>query len=187
VIEIKVNSKILLDKLNGHDKIKNDLVSLINKAPGDQLYGQDKYDDFIKKLDHSNSKSTDREWVKYLLPYLQTHFEKCVTNLGFEVYSIKDLWFQQYEKEGRHGWHIHSQNYTGIYYLELPESAPSTELVDPFNLDNKFNIPAKEGDIVIFPSFVIHRSSKVLTDVKKTIISFNIEFDKVNKNVSERL
>jgi|TARA_R100000081_G_C4714729_1_gene114748 hypothetical protein len=187
VIEIKVNSKILLDKLNGHDIIKNDLVSLIEKSSGDQLYGQDKYDDYIEKLDHSNSKSPEREWVKYLLPYLQTHFEKCTLNLGFEEYNIKDLWFQQYKKDGRHGWHIHSQNYTGIYYLELPESAPSTELVDPFNLNNKFNIPAKEGDIVIFPSFVIHRSSKVLENIRKTIVSFNIEFDKVSKNILERL
>jgi len=42
---------------------------------------------------------------------------------------------------------------------------------------------AKEGDIVIFPSFIVHRAPKVLLNIKKTIISFNLQFDFINPDV----
>ena len=41
---------------------------------------------------------------------------------------------------------------------------------------------AKEGDIVIFPSFIIHRSPKITEDVEKIIISFNLDFDEIDDN-----
>jgi len=68
-----------------------------------------------------------------------------------------------------------------VYYLELPDNAPKTELIDQYNINKKITVDAKEGDIVIFPSFVIHRAPKMLTDDRKTIISFNLEFDIINE------
>ena len=76
-----------------------------------------------------------------------------------------------------HNWHIHGENYTGVYYLELPDDTPKTELIDQY--DKKITVKANEGDIVIFPSFIIHRGPKVLNDSRKTIISFNLEFEDI--------
>ena len=186
--EIKIKSKILLDRLKGHGKIKKSILKLIDETPNECLqYKDEYYNDSIKKLDYSKCDSQHRPWVKTLLPYLQAHFDKCARHLGFKNCVIRDLWFQQYEKDNLHGWHTHGRNYTGVYYLELPKHSPLTELVDPTNFDKIFKIQAKEGDIVIFPSFVIHRSGKILEDIRKTIVSFNIEFDQLNKYTLEKL
>jgi len=186
--ELQIKTKIYLDKLNGHKKIKKNILELIEKSDSDTFKYKDVYyNDSIKKLDWNNNHIIDRPWVKVLLPFIQKHFKKCAKKLGFEKCHIKALWFQQYEKNNLHNWHIHAQNYTGVYYLELPKSAPLTELVDPCNIKNKFKIKAKEGDIVIFPSFVIHRSGKMLNDLQKTIVSFNIDFEDINKQTLMKL
>ena len=139
------------------------------------------------QLDYKDSVCNDRKWVKVLLPYIHNHFQKCAIKLGYEACHVNDLWFQQYIKGDLHGWHIHGHNYTGVYYLEFPKKSPSTELIDPSNLNKRFTIPAEEVDIVIFPSFVIHRSGRVLENIRKTIVSFNITFDKINNNALEIL
>jgi predicted 2-oxoglutarate/Fe(II)-dependent dioxygenase YbiX len=93
------------------------------------------------------------------------------------------MWFQQYVINDKHGWHTHAENYTGVYYLEMPEEAPKTELIDQYNINKKITIDAKEGDIVIFPSFIIHRAPKVQSDTRKTIISFNLEFYLIDEDI----
>ena len=42
------------------------------------------------------------------------------------------------------------------------------------------NLNCEEGDIVMFPSFMIHRAPPVQNDKTKTIISFNIEFKDID-------
>jgi hypothetical protein len=186
--QIKIKSNIILSKLKGHNKINKDLLKFIYEAPNESLSYKDEYYNYsINKLDYSKCGLEDRPWIKILLPYLQDHFNKCAKHLGFVNCIIRDLWFQQYEKGNSHEWHTHGRNYTGVYYLELPKQSPLTELVDPTNFNKKFKIKAKEGDIVIFPSFVIHRSGKVLTNIRKTIISFNLDFDHINKDTLKKL
>jgi len=182
--EITIKTKILLDKLKGHNKIKKNLLKLIDDYKADSLKHKDLYyDDLIEKLDWNSSRITNRPWVQVLLPFIEKHFIKCTKKLNLKDFYIRALWFQQYGKNGTHGWHVHEQNYTGVYYLELPKSAPLTELIDPTNIKNRFKIKAKEGDIVLFPSFVIHRSGKMKTKDRKTIVSFNLEFQHIDKQV----
>jgi hypothetical protein len=47
------------------------------------------------------------------------------------------------------------------------------------------DITAEEGDIVIFPSSIIHTSQVQKTNFLKTIISFNISFDDIKKDTYE--
>ena len=186
--ELTIKTKILLDKLKGHKKIKKDILKLINNYKADSFKNKDIYnDDLIKKLDWNNAREWERPWVKVLLPFIKDHFIKCAKKLNFEDYFLRALWFQQYAENGMHGWHIHEQNYTGVYYLELPQSAPLTELIDPTDIKNKFKIKAKEGDIVIFPSFVIHRSGRMQTKDRKTIVSFNLEFKDVSRKLLKKI
>ena len=93
------------------------------------------------------------------------------------------MWYQQYVKNNIHGWHTHGENYTGVYYLDFPKNASKTELIDQYNIHKKITIKAKEGDVVIFPSFIIHRSPKMTNDTKKTIISFNLQFNNINSSI----
>ena len=99
---------------------------------------------------------------------------------------IKKVWFQQYNKDDYHGWHIHGDNYTGVYYLDFPRGSTPTELIEQGSL-NKITIKAKEGDILIFPAFIIHRSPRIVKDIQKTIISFNIEMYSVNSSIFPKI
>ena len=58
----------------------------------------------------------------------------------------------------------------------MSEKCAKTELIDPFKQNKKIIIDADEGDIVIFPSYVIHRASEQKSDETKIVISFNLEF-----------
>jgi hypothetical protein len=175
MITIPLSFFALLDDFKEHKNIKEILLEKINATESEKIYQKDKYyGDSINRLDWSKNQNFDREWVKYLKPFLQKHFDDCAKKLNYQRALIHSIWFQQYNQNDYHGWHIHEHHYTGVYYLQFPENAPKTEVIDHEN--NKVKIDAKEGDIVIFPSIAIHRAPIVKNDLTKTIVSFNIEF-----------
>jgi hypothetical protein len=56
----------------------------------------------------------------------------------------------------------------------LPDASIKTEIKDMFG--NPIIHDAIEGDLLIFPSYLYHRSPVNTTGKRKTIISFNINF-----------
>lgn len=176
--KIKFNSLVLIDEFKQHTTLKNKLLSSINNSFSEQATDKDNN---VNRLDWSQNLNADREWVNILKNPLQEHFDRCANVLNYKSCNIKNIWYQQYIQNNIHNWHIHSDNYTGVYYLEFDDKkASKTEILDN---DLKINqVNAKEGDIVIFPSFFIHRSPKIENNTRKTIISFNLEFIGVSIN-----
>ena len=184
----KIETPCLIDYFKNHKSIKKQLISYINHSDCDFLESKnDYYGDLIHRLDWNQSRDFSRKWVKFLKTYLQKHFDRCAKKLGYQTVNIVNLWFQQYNKNGKHGWHTHSENYTGVYYLKFSSKDAKTELIDPFLQNKKIVINAKEGDIVIFPSYVIHRATEQLNDLKKIIISFNFNFDSINIKLFKKI
>ena len=186
--KIKLEIASLLCEFKKHNDIKDDLIHLINKSNSHIENKKDyNWEYNISKCDWDyNEDFTNREWVNLLKPHLQKHFNKCADFLQYQKCNIKRMWYQQYQKNDAHGWHIHGETYTGVYYLQMPESATKTELINHWSQDTELqiaNIEAKEGDIVIFPSFIIHRSPKLISNITKTIISFNLEFEGIKEQV----
>ena len=179
---IKLNCAAILKKLDCHKQVKEKLLSMINESYSDHMENHF-YGDNINRLDWSKNLNYNREWVKFIKPKLEKHFNKCAEDLNYEKCDVNGMWYQQYIKDNTHTWHVHGDNYTGVYYLELPENSPKTELLDQIDIKNKITINAKEGDVVIFPSFIIHRSPKIINNLRKTIISFNLNFPKVKDSV----
>jgi uncharacterized RmlC-like cupin family protein len=115
----------------------------------------------------------NREWLKLINPPLSMHLDEWCKNMGYKTFGITEIWFQQYAKGGKHAWHTHSNNFTNVYYVNLPEDA-QTEWINPLTKDkNTFDV--HEGDIVTFPSWVIHRAPVNNTEETKTIISWNMD------------
>jgi hypothetical protein len=94
-------------------------------------------------------------------------------NVGYTGINVGNLWFQQYIKNDSHTWHCHGETWVGIYYLELDPSSPITEIRDPMSKENIITPNIVEGDIILFPSYIVHRAPKINSDIRKTIISFN--------------
>ena len=186
--KFKLDTPCTIGIFKEHKKIKDNLISLIKETNSDTLKtNNDYFNDLIHRLDWDKSKDVKRKWVKYLIPYLQKYFNEIANKLGYIEVDIKNLWFQQYNLHGKHGWHTHDDNYTGVYYLKFSKNSAKTELINPFSQNKKIIINAKEGDIVIFPSYVIHRATEQLENTEKIIISFNFNFINPLKKLIEKI
>jgi hypothetical protein len=116
----------------------------------------------------------DREWLNIMKPGLFVHLEEWLTHHGYHTFNIAEIWFQQYITGSSHHWHTHSGNFTNVYYLDLPEDSPKTEWINPLTRQvHTFDV--KEGDIITFPSWVIHKAPKNESREMKTIISWNMD------------
>ena len=184
-MKLKIETAGLIKPFLKHNILKTKLLSLIEESKSDKvLEVNNYYTDNIQKLDWSQNNNFNRQWVKFISKDLQNHFDECAVDLGYNKIDVRRIWFQQYLRGGSHGWHIHGESYTGVYYVEFEKDFPKTELINQFDQDQKIIIDAKEGDIIIFPSFVIHRSPVMKLKKRKTIVSFNLEFQQtINKDI----
>ncbi len=92
-----------------------------------------------------------------------------------------DIWYQKYYKHDYHMTHNHGGvGWSGIIYVELDaDSHDSTYFFPPFGnpfdgANNEYKPKVEEGDMLLFPSSILHESSINRTDKRRTIISYNI-------------
>lgn len=162
-----------ISKFKHHETIKKELLSLIDNAPF-KSPNEPQAETNITKADWFDSQNFNRDWVKYITPSLiQDHMLSVYKDLGYDGFTLHEIWFQQYATNSGHGWHTHSSNFTNVYYLDLPNDSPNTKLVNPYTQQDIIEIDVKEGDVLVFPSFVIHKGPQNISTNKKTIISYN--------------
>jgi len=188
--KVKIKNVCLISKFKKHTFYKDKLLKLFSKHKENIKQVDNYYSDSISNYDWDHSKDKNREWVKLIIDDLMEHFNNCANYLGYGEINLYDLWFQQYKKNDTHGWHIHGYNYTGVYYLDYNKDSANTQLVSPFNQNEIINVDSlnvKEGDIILFPSSVIHRANIQKSNNTKTIISFNFDFNLINKEVLKNI
>lgn len=175
IVKHKLDSVYVVADLEAHDNIKDDLIYMINNSKARSMSNeQDQVN--ITKVDWPESTDMSRPWVQLLMNYLNPHMSEVLKEMGFNKFRIPEIWFQQYFRQASHGWHTHGSNFTNVYYLELDSSAPKTVLVNPFTRE-EFTPDVQEGQTLIFPSYVVHKSPEDFFDKRKTIISWNLDAD----------
>ena len=141
----------------------------------------------IGKLDWFRSKDFEnRPWVNLCWDMVTSKLNSMIyKQYGLNGIDMNDFWFQQYVTGDAHGWHIHSQNFTGVYYLELPENDDNeTKILS----GNEMITPeVKEGDICLFPSFAIHSAPKITSTKRKTILSYNFDMMGITSEQYDRI
>jgi hypothetical protein len=179
-----LDSFFLVFSFSEHNTMKKNILTAIAEQEPESLNVMEDYcTDSITKLDWSIANNFTRPWTIHFKPQLDKLLTEVASACGYSESQINELWFQQYYTNDKHGWHTHGSNFTGVYYLELPDTAPRTQLTNPFTQTDIIVPDIKEGDILIFPSYVIHRAPKMIDNFRKTIISFNCNFDKVRSDV----
>ena len=174
--KIQIDDCICHSKIKEHSKIRDSILSEIDKSSDGDLEKKDSfYTDSISKLDWNMSDKLNRPWLKIFLPAFTKNLQEIIANLGYFRAVVNDVWYQQYLEGDTHGWHIHDDHFTGVYYLEFPEGCSQTEVISPYNM-KAVKINATEGDFVVFPSHYIHRGLPN-TKKRKTIISYNFSID----------
>jgi len=101
---------------------------------------------------------------------------------GLSVIRVTGLWTVRYGRGDHHIVHNHSsKGYSGILSFEfVPYEHESTVFVGPYNDPicdrTQLTSPAtSEGDIVIAPSHVLHFTTPNASEVRRSIISFDME------------
>ena len=166
-------------KINHHLQIKKDLLRYIeNDNQGSIKEKQDS----ITKSDYYNTNK--KEYFKHISN--SKIFEKIAEDFFIEEIDIKNVWYQQYRKNDKHNFHIHDCMMSFIYFVELSDRAHATEF---FDVENKSIVRANavEGDVLIFNSYVPHRSPVLIDDTQKTIISINFNFKGLSNKINDTI
>ena len=94
--------------------------------------------------------------------------------------NIRMLWAQKYRANQYHQIHNHGAlGYSAIFYAQFGDDHQATSFFAPFNnfIDGNLleYVPeVSEGDIIFFPSALMHQCKPVQSDTERIIISFNI-------------
>ena len=171
---------IKIQKIDNHSEIRKILLDLISKYPGVKWTNNNTEEEInynVSNTDWQQKQSSYVEpYVKNIKPYLKIYdFVNC------DKIHLHDVWYHQYFKDDFHGWHVHGGcQFASIYYLELPNKKHRTEFYDSIN--NKLvKFDVEEGDLIMFPSYIPHQSPKISDDSRKTIISANFSFIRLEK------
>ena len=188
--KIKLDTFYLREPFPELHQHKDHLLDLINEAKcvrnapmegrSDMMPHQAKTSP-INRVDWEYSTDyKNRPWVNFVLDLMSKKLNNMLEeNLGLAGVKFTDLWFQQYIENDFHNWHIHDHNFTGVYYVEMAEEENNkTELLTG---DGKITPEVDEGDICIFPAFIIHRCPPIESTNRKTIISYNFDIQQITQ------
>jgi len=191
--KIKFSCPVILSNIKNHEYLNEKLLEYFYACEGESIKGSNGYKikddifpDSFKKLDFHLCNDYERPWVKFFLPHLKKELKEIANSLWYDDFSFKGIWFEQYEHYDTHGWHIHANNYTGVYYVDMGKDSPKTEIIDPYNNKNITVINVESGSLLLFPSFFIHRSPPLLKKTEKTIVSFNLNLTKPSNDLFEK-
>jgi hypothetical protein len=129
----------------------------------------------------NSDKNIPRYYVENFISIFNEELTEFATELGIKSFDVKDIWTVNYKQGDFHDPHCHGFcNYSGILYLDYDENVhtPTYYITEPYDSVSERTIIHKndvtEGDIVIFPSSVLHYSRPNTSIKDRNIISFDI-------------
>ena len=157
-------------KVEQHDQYKPLLLNAIDRMISEnniQLNEKGYYYDYnIPKVERLYQKLTEQ----LLIPYMY-ELSELYGLTAAPATKHTTWWFQQYFQNSDFGWHQHDGHWALVYYLELPEMSEATEFLNYGQFD------VKEGDVIFFPTFLVHRSPIIKSNQRKTVIAANVVFN----------
>ena len=118
----------------------------------------------------------DTIWGEFIEPQIKPLLEQTNTKL-------QDIWAQRYIDLIGHSAHQHQpQGYSCVFYAEYDPSVhrgttmfrPYLDPNDELNTNSCFTPPVEEGNILVFPSWMLHEVMPSDTDIPRTVIAFNL-------------
>jgi len=158
-----------------HSSLKSTMLNLISSAKSHSLNTEE---EVIGRCDYEFMEE-QRDWVDVFSVNAYEALRTLPWQWMLEQPEILSIWFQQYETSGYHTWHNHGRcSYSAVYFLELGNPNMATQFITPYWAQGQSPLEqfaVQEGDIVIFPSGLIHRSAQN-SGGRKTSIAMNLDF-----------
>ena len=170
---INTNAKIpfFTHKVENHSELKPKILEELNKLKVQPVFGPGQR---IWKSDYYIS-GDDRPYVQLIKPMLNSLCVELTELLEYNNQGTLEpinIWHQQYRPLDIHYWHIHRYCFfCGVYYVDLQGETPKTTFK---SMNEEFELEVEEGQILFFPSFLLHQSKKNSSNKTKTVIAFNI-------------
>ena len=144
---------------------KNIILNLIQKIPPNKYNA-------ISHTDVNLPEGFHREYTIYFLKNIYQQFkQKFLEHLGETHMDLHNIWFQWYNQNDYHPWHVHPWcHFTNIYFLKNTNINLNTQI--KFGKKD-YEVEIKEGQILTIPSFYLHQSPINTLKEPKVIISFN--------------
>tara|TARA_B100000902_G_C26882728_1_gene703429 strand:+ start:74 stop:649 length:576 start_codon:yes stop_codon:yes gene_type:complete len=165
---------------------KSKLLKLIDFSDTSDQYCDSCDTDFYKYNDKALYLNEFIDIVQTDLDKLVDYYTHLFRNRYGGDYPFKSfdkwmLWSQRYGKKQYHGAHNHGlMKISCVLYVEFDDKLHfPTTFYSPhpnpyFGTTDKVSPPVVEGDIVTFPSVLLHESPVSQTEIPRTIMSFNI-------------
>lgn len=154
-----------------HASVKNELINLISSSPSEEYRTAA---ESIGASDWTIPADVPRLYFPKIYEVLEPYIYGFMEEMQAKNIEIQNYWFQQYQHNDWHGWHVHPQTMYGmVYYIEMADDAPCTNLL----VKNSASAPkVKEGDILFFPSILFHASPANNSTTRKTVFVANLSF-----------
>lgn len=125
-----------------------------------------------------NSNYTD--YFDYTKPSYYDTIIECVSNelTYFKTKIDRDIdvfsmWFETSQKFQHHQPHTHGDcGYSSVLYVSFDKKYHQAT---KFYLDEEYQPNIDEGNLIIFPSNVLHEAPQNTSEIPRTIVSFNIK------------
>lgn len=166
---------LIVSVFEPHYEVRRKLTELIGKVAPDQFDNAEN-----KTLTDYEKQDQQLEYREFILPYFKEHIERVFSLDNHLEVKPYQMWFQIYNKGDFHNWHTHHKVQLNlIYFLKLPNSNSKTEFR---RLNGEvIDYEASEGDIILSPACLPHKSPTIEDNREKIMIGLN--FDIVFKNV----
>lgn len=160
--------EFFITSVSNHKVVKKSILKAIEEQG---CYGFKNKAQQISNTDWHLSPSFPRPYIEIAGSIIVGHLDMLKDYFGYDAVTLKNYWFQQYGKGDHHSEHTHSScNFSSIYYVDLGRGTPKTNFVFRGKI---YSLDVNEGDILTFPSFLIHFSPENKVSHTKTVISFN--------------
>lgn len=165
--------------LKDHKLKKESILQVINQHPTRHYFTKDFTGDYTSFISKSDWENNNFNWFYFSLSDRdRNRFLDLISSL-YKVDKIRvgNSWFNQYfiKSGSDHPFHNHPEiDLVCIYYVELNDKSLRTILIDPVT-NKEFSPRVNEGDILMFPGNILHKSPRNFTDTRKTVLAFNIQ------------
>ena len=170
---------IIRTQIKPWETIKEQILDIVERSE----FKLDCYDGGFQ-TDYYNDDNTvgsdyHDEVYEILKPYITSITQQCFNYSSPEKPST--MWSQKYTSNTEHTVHNHgNRGFSFILYLKFnPEVHKPTRFLSPFGdfftgSVNHFDPQVQEGDLIAFPSNILHTSQRQNTDEERMILSFNL-------------
>jgi hypothetical protein len=165
--QYEVPAHIFVSKVPNHQELKPKILEAIKREPSQSVHASGQK---ISKTDFFKDPEIKRSYYDIIKLPIENHLQEVCDKLQMQLRQDNYFWFQQYEYGDFHNYHTHDTAYSCVYYVQLESESPKTTFI---YMGNEFEFNINEGDILTFPSYLMHRSKPNFSKFTKTIVACN--------------